>query len=784
MRKKIIIKLSLPVLLFFANLPIYGQSGPNQVGWGSNQINSNVLKPQQNLVDSLVVWQQQVVLHTDKDVVMPKDQLFFKAYVLTGPDQFRVSTGDVLKVELLDEKGTLIRSQYHKITGGTSVGSFEIPKKIKEGNYYLRTYTRWMLNYGPEQFTTKKIRISDTKKRDELNAIHTDRIAFFPEGGHLIAGVTHNILVTFNNHNVDNIPIVNGKGEVVAKVKNYGRGVGTFLLKPEKGEHYSIIFNGTQPIPLPEIRDTGYSIQVNNLNNDILPVRIEASPDLSSETIYLTGRSKGVTYLKTKLDFKEKNVIDIDIAKMDLPKGILHLQLEDEFDEVWAKRSLYIDSDMLKIKVEQLSEKEGNTMLRVKVTDREGRPVQTELSIGIRGKEVRDDGFKGSTLPDLQNTTYRKKRFLNDLLLLTGQSSDDFPGSDISELPSEIRYNFQKGLEFYGQAYDLNNTLLMNTKIQMLITTDDDLVAQETSTNDEGLFKLSGLQINGEASIVFRTVAEETKSRLVKVIPYEYEIPPLGEMLGVDEGNNKKSKLVFPKIPWIDFLSGTDKDKLITLEEVTLIATKPLQKKNPSVYDIEPTRLIYQDKERPRPIPQLFLGIPGIQVVGLGGLSPSLSLPRSAGTGPVLWVVDGFPLIQPAGLIDVINLISYSDIERIEILLGPAASIYGARGSGGVIAIYTRSGSDIDYIDRKEAQLSFAGFHESINFKEYQETILNRVKNRVDIPTTVYWNPELKTDENGEAIIQLSNPLNYSLIEIQANAIAENGARGSLKTVY
>ena len=54
----------------------------------------------------------------------------------------------------------------------------------------------------------------------------------------------------------------------------------------------------------------------------------------------------------------------------------------------------------------------------------------------------------------------------------------------------------------------------------------------------------------------------------------------------------------------------------------------------------------------------------------------------------------------------------------------------------------------------------------------------------MDIPTTVYWNPELKTDENGEAIIQLSNPLNYSLIEIQANAIAENGARGSLKTVY
>ncbi len=784
MRKEIIFRLALTILLFSSYLNIFSQSGPYPIEWDTGKLNFNVLSPQLDQLDSLVVWQEQVLLHTDKAHVIPKDQLFFKAYVLTGPDQLRISGSDVLKVELLDEKGTLVKSQYHKIIDGTSVGSFQIPNRIKEGNYYLRTYTRWMLNYGPEQFTTKKIWISDTKEVGEFNTINTGQISFFPEGGHLIAGVTQNIVVTFNDSDVDNIPVVNGKGEVVAKVKNYGMGMGSFLIRPEKGESYSIIFDETQPIPLPEIKENGYSIQVNNLNNDKLPVRIEVSPDLSSETIYLTGRANGVTYLKTQLDFKENSVIDIDIAKTNLPNGILNLQLEDEFDQVWAKRLLYIDSDLLKIKVEQLSEKEGNNMFRVKVTDQEGAPVQTELSIGIRGKQVKNHSFKGSMLSDVQNSTDRKKSFRNDLLLLTGQWSDDFPGRGITELPNEIRYNFQDGLEFYGQAYDLNNTLLINTKIQMLISSDDDLLAEETMTNSEGLFKLAGLQINGEVSIVFRTAGEDTKTRLVKVIPYEYEIPPLGEMLGVDEGNNKKSKLVFPKIPWIDFLSGTDKDKLITLEEVTLIATKPLQKKSPSVYDIEPTRLIYQDKERPRPIPQLFLGIPGVQVTGLGGLSPSLSLPRSAGAGPVLWVVDGFPLMQQGGLIDVINLINYSDIERIEILLGPAASIYGARGSGGVIAIYTRSGSDIDYIDRKAAQLSFAGFHESINFKEYQESILKKVKNKVDIPTTVYWNPSLKTDENGEAIIQFSSTVDYNEMEIQANAITEEGARGSLKTVY
>ena len=82
---------------------------------------------QKGLQDSLLVWQEQLVLHTDKSVVSPKDHLFFKAYVLTGPEQVRVSASDVLKVELLDEEGVLIESQYHKIVNGTSQDPLKYP---------------------------------------------------------------------------------------------------------------------------------------------------------------------------------------------------------------------------------------------------------------------------------------------------------------------------------------------------------------------------------------------------------------------------------------------------------------------------------------------------------------------------------------------------------------------------------------------------------------------------------------------------------------------------------
>ena len=89
----------------------------------------------QKTIDSLVLWKEQVALHLNKDVVMPRDILFFKAYMLTGPKHLRVSGSSVLKVELLDEKGELVKSQNHIIEKGTSIGSFEIPKKTAAGNY-------------------------------------------------------------------------------------------------------------------------------------------------------------------------------------------------------------------------------------------------------------------------------------------------------------------------------------------------------------------------------------------------------------------------------------------------------------------------------------------------------------------------------------------------------------------------------------------------------------------------------------------------------------------------
>jgi len=729
-------------------------------------------------LDSLTVWQEQILLHTDKDMLAPKDHLFFKAYVLTGSDQLRVSASDVLKIELLDNNGALVNSQYHKIVNGATEGSIMIPKKTKPGQHYLRAYTRWMLNYGPENFATKEIVVQDKKNTLSTPHVKIPEVQFFPEGGHIIMGLENRVAVSIEDDKGNQIEVVDKDGNKVANVKNYGNGLGIFFLTPEYGKEYSLKLGENKRIALPEIANVGYTMQLNNIGSEDIIVKIATTENVKNQEVYLRGRVNGINFFETRVKFENSNVLEVDIPKSNLPNGMLQLQLEDEFDQIWATRPLHISNKELHFEIEK-SEESGTDMVKIKVTDAEGSPVQTELSVALNQNKER----RGQISENARNL-----RFLNDLLVLTHRLPKEYDLNKMTELPTEIKYNFQKGLEFYGRAYDLDAVPLPNTKIQIVISGEEEALAHEVMTNEEGLLKLSGLQIKGEADMIFRRTAEGQKDRYVKVISYEYEIAPL-KIQDVKEDSGLNSKQFISKKQIAEFKDGEDLDRLITLEGVTLIGEKPKVRKTPSVYNIEPTRVVFQDPERPRTIPQLFLSIPGVQVSNLGNINPppSVSLPKAAGSGRVLWVLDGIPLSQApvemgtTPLADIMSMIPFTDVERIEILFGPQAAIYGTRSSGGAILIYTRNGGDENHYNRKEARLTFEGYHDSLSFETYQKRISGE-KSKVET-STLYWNPSLNTDENGEAFIKMPNISKNKTIKVEIKAITSDGKSGSLQTI-
>lgn len=83
----------------------------------------------------------------------------------------------------------------------------------------------------------------------------------------------------------------------------------------------------------------------------------------------------------------------------------------------------------------------------------------------------------------------------------------------------------------------------------------------------------------------------------------------------------------------------------------------------------------------------------GSAVVETGPLGSATSLFLRGGESNMVRVLlDGVPLNAPGGAVDLSNL-STADVERIEIVRGPASVLYGSDAVAGVVQIFTRGGA-------------------------------------------------------------------------------------------
>ena len=134
-----------------------------------------------------------------------------------------------------------------------------------------------------------------------------------------------------------------------------------------------------------------------------------------------------------------------------------------------------------------------------------------------------------------------------------------------------------------------------------------------------------------------------------------------------------------------------------------------------------------------------------------------------------------------------LDAINVSDIETIEVLKSANATAYGVRGAAGVLVITTRHGSDIgDPISKFSAQGLLAtspkGFYKAREFYSPKYDHLENHFSRKDLRTTIYWNPELVTDKNGDASFDYYNADGTGSYRMVVEGIDDKGNIG--RTVY
>jgi vitamin B12 transporter len=87
---------------------------------------------------------------------------------------------------------------------------------------------------------------------------------------------------------------------------------------------------------------------------------------------------------------------------------------------------------------------------------------------------------------------------------------------------------------------------------------------------------------------------------------------------------------------------------------------------------------------------------PGIEIVQNGGPgSVSGIFVRGANRGQTLVLIDGVRIASSSAGATSLEAIPLDQIDRIEILRGPASSLYGADAIGGVVQVFTRRATDV-----------------------------------------------------------------------------------------
>ncbi len=138
--------------------------------------------------------------------------------------------------------------------------------------------------------------------------------------------------------------------------------------------------------------------------------------------------------------------------------------------------------------------------------------------------------------------------------------------------------------------------------------------------------------------------------------------------------------------------AAPDKEPVM-LRDVTVTATRTERE----VFDVPSSAAVVDKKQmerEPQPtIAQQLQDIPGLQVSdgGMGGGTKRVGI-RGEGPSRVLVLIDGMKISEQKSMDGSMIMIDPLNVERIEVIKGPASVLYGSEAIGGVVNIITKKG--------------------------------------------------------------------------------------------
>lgn len=773
-------------------------------------------------------YPEKIYVKTDKPYYVIGDDIWYAAYLVNGITHKKSSKSNVIYVELINDKDSIVSQKKLYTNDISASGDIEIKKEWRSGTYLLRAYTNHMRNSNSDYFFQKEIPVWDLKENDVLKHVNieldnNDKISvkeapilerpelnFYPEGGYLINGIQSKIGIKVKdkknrNINIEGI-IKDSENNTISTFKTFQFGLSLLTLKPESGKTYqaSIIINGKEetynlPKPLPQ----GFNLNLINNGNEII-LKTTSNSSIGLKNSLLVGHQRGKVVFEKFIE-TSSNTYTLKLNTSELNSGVTHFTLFDNNGKPVCERLVFIDNPSNNINIGinkdvNIPKIREEVTLQLDLKDKKGNPVSGNLSLTINDLDAieKNSNYENIKTYLLLNSDLRghvknpgyffekendaKRRFLLDLVMMTHGWSR-FTWNDILyKAKNKNQYQIEKGIFISGQTRALKEKgkrISSATRLTFM----GPIPQQELKQSDtKGQFNFGPYVFYDSIPTIIEARVKQFKSDFEKNRDVDiflrnntYRSPEVSLNNTLKQNNINQTVITnfFKQSQNISEIDNKYSKGIERLEEIIITAKKETEeeKREEELNDRSgnsfPThRLDMNDILNPEAFSvfSLLSQLPGVSV-----FNDSISI-RNGGTPIIL--LDGFQVE-----VDDISFLTGFDIEFIDVLTGASASIIANSGNG-VIAIYTKLGNgSLLNVKRKPGIIDFyyPGFYAAREFysPDYADSFYDYSKQ--DIRTTLHWEPKIVITKDAKAEVTFFTSDTRSKYAIEIEGITNEG---------
>lgn len=712
------------------------------------------------LLDSYFLDDREIIhVQFNKNIYINSEHIAFKGYVFNNNRSVPYLGTSNVQLTIYNEKEEVVQKQLLFASSGMFTGGIQLNNNFKTGKYLFHFYSNWMNNFKEDDSFSQIIEINEINEpvHIALNKpnFKTAKIAFFPEGGAIINGISNTIGVRITDCNnqgleLNNILIFDSKSQEVSHLNTNKMGIGVCYLKAEINEKYTLktqLNEGNITQDLPAVQQTGIAIGYNNnLPNNKLAISVKTNEKgveiYQNKKLNLLLQQNGYSVLKEiNFDNKQNNQVLL-IDKKYLQNGVNSIRLIDENLNEISERLIYNYAAI-----------QPNVSLNAKVIANDSivltgtsNLTKGNLSTSILPEKNRGFDTKTSILgtyylntylenPEIDNFTYfdqENKNNKRDLdYLMQVQTRSKIRWENIKANPPVITYKFNKGLTISGKVAGKANPNV--NKTVSLISLKNN-VFEKIKLEKDNTFKLENYFVQ-DSTVYMLQLENEKKGAVFSDI--------------VAQISDNQSKFILP----IRF----NKDKCIVeknTEDGIVFSASKLK----NTIDLEEVSIKNKKKD-------VFTHSKGISVsslafkidnqefgnildfIGRNGFRTGVN----NGEAFILGTRDAFNGGSPEVFVDGVLLFDFNllfdlDLDTVEEVYIDKTGVGSVRlNSTGTIKIFLKRGKEnAFYISKASTLIATTGYSKNIAFKNFN---FNTEK-EFNLLGTLNWTPNIGLKEN------------------------------------